>query len=78
MSEISELPPDGSWADPISRKERHELTTKLARACRITYSAARVTRRNNEPALSLMLTSTCAEIQELHLDVTERAKVAAS
>jgi len=66
------------WADPLSRAERRELAAKLARACRITYSAARVAARTNEPELSLMLTKTSADASDLHLDVTERAEVAAS
>lgn len=70
---MTEFLPDGSWADPLSRAERREVARLLARACSRFY---------NTPAgtagamLSQIVAS--AEMSDLHLDVTERAKVARS
>jgi len=73
VSQSSEFLPDGSWADPLSRSERRKVADLPARACNRFY---------NTPAgtagamLSQIIAST--EMSDLHLDVTERARVAAS
>jgi hypothetical protein len=56
--------PDGSWADPLSRKERRMVANLLARACERFFDA-------REGGLWI-------EMADLHLDVTERAEVATS
>lgn len=66
------------WADPLSRKERRELSARLARSCRISYAAGRVSHRQGDDSLALLLTMTSADMSDLHLDVTERAEVPAS
>jgi hypothetical protein len=72
---------DTCWADPLSRMERKELRLKLARSCKRSYDAARfVVARDPQPAdIEMMraLTIISAEMSDLHLDVTERAEVAA-
>lgn len=80
MSDSSFLP-DGSWADPLSRKERRELARKLANACQCFCNAPapRNRRRGYDPMTGRMARRLAsAEMSDLHLDVTERAKVAAS
>lgn len=66
------------WADPLSRKERRELREKLARASRVFYAAGRVSRRQGDDDLALMLVRASGDMQDLHLDVTERAEVPTS
>lgn len=61
--------PDGSWADALGRKERAELARVLARYAH-RFAGASAGRRGHE------LSGLCAatrEMQELRLDVTERA-----
>lgn len=55
------------WADPLSRRERAELAAKLARSCHLLFAHGGTPQR---VAIS--------EMQELRLDVTERAEVATS
>ena len=73
------------WADPLSRKERRELSTRLARACGRFYQH----RTDGMTAVDGMWASHDAltirsrimasvEMSDLHLDVTERAEVATS
>lgn len=66
------------WADPLSRKERRELSAKLARACRISFAASRVSHRQGDDDLAMGLVEASADMSDLHLDVTERAEVPAS
>jgi hypothetical protein len=65
--------PDGSWADPLTRKERRTVAELLARACHRFYNTPAGT-----PGAMLSQIIASAEMSDLHLDVTERAKVAAS
>lgn len=65
------------WADPLTRRERTELSKRLARACRRSY---RESLRGCRPLLAdsqNRLTLISAEMADLHLDVTERAAVPA-
>jgi hypothetical protein len=66
----------GCWADPLSRKERIQLARKLARACKDSYSARLDCQDDGERMIDHMATS--ADMSDLHMDVTERAEVAAS
>lgn len=66
--------PDGSWADPLSRKERAELARRLAKYA-LRFGAAAVSRKGRRLD---GLHATTSEMQELRLDVTERAVVATS
>ena len=70
------------WADQIPLAGRRVLAAMLARACKRSYDAAQfVVARNPQPAdIEVMraLTIISAEMSDLHLDVTERAEVAAS
>lgn len=78
---MTALTPGGSWADPLTRKERRELARKLANACRCfsNASAPRKARRGYDPMTGRMARRLAsAEMSDLHQDVTERAKVAAS
>jgi hypothetical protein len=61
------------WADPLSRKERRELAVRLARSCKRSYNIPAGT-----PGAMLSQIIASAEMSDLHLDVTERAEVAAS
>lgn len=67
----------GCWADPLSRTERKTLARKLASAC---GAAWRARTRGLEPGYPPMgeYVKTSMEMSELHMDVTERAQVAAS
>jgi hypothetical protein len=78
------LPPDGSWADLLTRKERRALSEKLGRAAKSSFWArtasyhperGRWDDANARTVERHMRTS--AEMQDLHLDVTERAAVPA-
>lgn len=79
MSDIATLPPDGSWADPLSRAERCQVAALLTRACTRFWDAAapkpgrRVRTGGTDPLLGAS-----REMAVLYLDVTERAKVAGS
>jgi hypothetical protein len=66
------------WADPLSRKERAVLAAKLTRAALLLFAAGSVVRRQHEDHLARSLNNAGADLQDLHLDVTERAEVAAS
>lgn len=70
---MTELFPDGCWADPLTRKERVELARKLARACHRFYN----TPAGTAGAMYSQIIAS-AEMSDLHMDVTEQAKVAAS
>ena len=64
---------DTCWADPLSRRERAELSRKLAHACKRFWGGqyafiGKLDRANSYRAAS-------AELSDLHLDVTERAEV---
>lgn len=79
MSAAADWLADGCWADPLSRTERRELARMLARACKRAYSAAWETQCSVPPGESRVISSlvqTSAEMSDLHLDVTERAKTA--
>ena len=77
---------DTCWADPLSRKERAELSRKLARACKRFYDEVEVLAAqwpahqftDREIDFAHGLTMASAEMSDLHLDVTERAEVPAS
>jgi len=58
---------DTCWADPLSRAERRVLREKMARACWASHAAS-----------AHGCSAVCTEMQDLHLDVTERAEVPAS
>lgn len=58
------------WADPLSRAERRELARKLARACNRFFNTPAGT-----PGAVRSQIIASAEMQDLHLDVTERAEV---
>lgn len=82
---MSEFLPDGSWADPLSRKERRVLREKLARAAKASFWARTTSYRPEagrwEDANACAVARhmhTSAEMSDLHLDVTERAKVTQS
>jgi hypothetical protein len=67
----AELPPapvptGPCWADPLTRAERRELRWMLAHAANAFFGA-------QPPQMAC-----CTEMQDLHLDVTERAAVATS
>lgn len=66
-------PPDGTWADPLTRSERRKVAELLARACSRFYNTPAGT-----PGAMLSQIIASAEMSDLHLDVTERAKVATS
>lgn len=57
------------WADPLSRAERTELARKLARACHRFYNIPAGTAT---AMYSQIIAS--AEMSDLHMDVTERAR----
>lgn len=63
------------WADPLSRKERTELASKLARTCRLFYAASRGAARRSELDLQKSLVQASTDCGDLHMDVTERAEV---
>jgi len=65
-----EFLPDGSWADPLSRSERSMVAGMLARACNRFYNLPAGT-----PGAMLSQIIASAEMSDLRLDVTERAKV---
>jgi hypothetical protein len=78
-------PPDGCWADPLTRKERRALREMLARNSQMFWHAAapgplRIAARDldERDALRSALLQASTEMGDLHLDVTERATVAAS
>ena len=68
------------WADSLSRKERRELSTRLARACKTAYDTGRfaVARAPKMADIEIFRAHVLvsAEMSELQLDVTERAAVA--
>jgi hypothetical protein len=66
------------WADPLSRNERAVLARKLANASRRFYHApCGGRRREGDPMTARMARRMAsAEMQDLHLDVTEMAEVA--
>lgn len=73
------------WADPLTRAERRALARLLARNCMRFWDAAdpRLVNRharnlNDTGKLGIALAQCSAEMSDLHLDVTERAEVAAS
>jgi hypothetical protein len=85
MTDIPDLLPDGSWADPLSRKERRELADLLATTSREFWEAAaprplraRKLDLDERDNLFGALVQASKEMGDLHLDVTERAKVARS
>lgn len=59
----------GCWADPLSRKERALLARKLARACQRSYN---IPAGDTRVMYSRIIAS--AEMSDLHMDVTERAR----
>lgn len=65
------------WADPLSRAERITLARKLARACKRSYAARIGLARPGSFDLASGVVQVSAEMSDLHLDVTERAEVAA-
>jgi hypothetical protein len=82
---MTDFLPDGSWADPLSRSERRKLADLLARNSREFWEAAAPrplrsrTRGDNEYGdLGNALVRASKEMGDLHMDVTERARVAAS
>lgn len=70
------MPDTTCWADPLSRKERITLSRKLARACGEVYRA-RMDFLGTDDDLVIQCTLTSADMADLHMDVTERAEVAA-
>jgi len=77
--------PDGSWADPLSRAERIQCARFLARLARKFHAAtdphlasAHVAGMGEYGDLVRALLRASGEMSDLHLDVTERAKVATS
>jgi hypothetical protein len=85
MTHIPDLLPDGSWADPLSRKERREVAGLLARASHRFWEGAapgplraRGLDLDEREDLFGKLVRASQEMGDLHLDVTERAKVATS
>jgi hypothetical protein len=85
VADIADFPPDGSWVDPLTRTERRVLREKLARAAKASFWARTASYRPelgrwedaNARAVARHM-HTSAEMSDLHLDVTERAKVATS
>lgn len=69
----------GRWADPLSLDERYKVARLLARACKRFWDAAapRLPDARNANAFAYALSACSTEMSELHLDVTERAEVAA-
>jgi hypothetical protein len=80
MTDNTGLLPDGSWADPLTRAERRKVAALLARACKRFWDAAepRLPDAYGAHAFAYALAASSAEMSDLHLDVTERAKVATS
>jgi hypothetical protein len=85
LTDITFPLPDGSWADLLSRSERSMVAGMLARAAKASFWARTASYRpeagrwedaNARAVAQYMHTS--AEMADLRLDVTERAKVAAS
>lgn len=70
----------GCWADPLSRKERAELARRLAKYSHRFYWAPPARRRREGDPMTARAARrmASAEMQDLHLDVTERAEVPAS
>ena len=67
------------WADPLTRKERRELASRLARACGAVWRARTHWKGDDrETAMVAQCILASTDMAELHLDVTERAKVATS
>jgi hypothetical protein len=85
VADIADLLADGSWADPLTRKERRKLADLLATTSREFWEAAahrparaRTHSPNEYGDLVGALVRASKEMGDLHLDVTERAKVATS
>jgi hypothetical protein len=77
------LDPGPCWADPLTTAERTELRWRLAKYANAFFGAAtpeQVHARTRDVlgalALGHTLMNACAEMQDLHLDVTERAEAA--
>lgn len=78
------LDPAGTcWADPLTTAERRELRWRLAKYANAFFGAAtpEQVHARTPDALGVLtlghtLMNACAEMQDLHLDVTERAEVA--
>jgi hypothetical protein len=68
--------PDDCWADPLTRKERRELARRLTDYARRFSAATARYRAGSDSRNELYAVSN--EMGDLHLDVTERATVAAS
>ena len=66
------------WADPLTKAERRKLADALADACGRFYRAASYDPNSKDLAVRLSRLEASAEMSDLHLDVTERAEVAAS
>lgn len=64
---------DTCWADPLSREERTELAAKLAHASKRFWGGQYAFIGKADSRRSYALAS--AEMQDLYLDVTERAEV---
>lgn len=62
------------WADSLTRAERRVLREKLTRACRAVFAARPNWHEDGHPNPWLR---TSDEMADLHMDVTERAEVAA-
>lgn len=67
--------PAPCWADPLTRGERRKVAGFLSRACGRFYRAALEANTGEAPRYARL--SSSMEMPDLHLDVTERAEVAA-
>ncbi len=74
-------PKTACWADPLSRAERRKVAELLARACQRFYYAATSAPDGRRATIRQIVhaqMNASVEMSDLHLDVTERAEVAAS
>lgn len=63
--------PDGSWADPLTKAERRELSRRLASYARSFGNAATRWRVGSDSRNAMYAIAN--EMGDLHMDVTERA-----
>jgi hypothetical protein len=82
---MPDLFPEDCWADPLNRAERRALREMLARASQMFWKAAapaplhaHAGDLDERDALRSALLEASMAMADLHLDVTERAMVAAS